>query len=437
MDAESGWRPLEEPPARAALAKSLASPFGRLALTHAVMAMGDALLALALAGSLFFSISPDAARPKVALYLLLTMLPFAVLVPLIGPWVDSRSGGRRTMIVVAGLLRALLCLVMSDDLDKVLFFPEALGVLVLGRAYGVARASLVPGLVGDARELVRANSRMVVIAGVAGALAIGVGVVVGLVSTSAVLWLAALVYAAGGVAALRIPPTVVASGAAGEAERVELRGANIVLSGGTMAVLRGGVGFVSFLLAFLLRADDAPTWWFGLVAGAGVVGSLGGAVLAPVLRRRIREERILLTASFGIAGVALVLLVTQVPLRPAGMVLAFAMASSASAGKVAFDSIVQRDAPDANTGRSFARFETRFQLAWVAGSFLPVAVSVPLGAGLALVALVVGLSAGGYATGRQVWQWRLRRGRGDSVEVDPGQPEPRRIDLGRGGQLPG
>ena len=41
------------------------------------------------------------------------------------------------------------------------------------------------------------------------------------------------------------------------------------------------------------------------------------------------------------------------------------------ARKLAFDSLVQRDAPDANRGRSFARFETRFQLVWVIGALLP------------------------------------------------------------------
>src|ERR1019366_1765238 len=51
------------------------SPFGRLALTHVLMTAGDTLFAVSLAGSLFFSISPTAAKDKVLLYLLLTMGP--------------------------------------------------------------------------------------------------------------------------------------------------------------------------------------------------------------------------------------------------------------------------------------------------------------------------------------------------------------------------
>ena len=38
------------------------TPFARLARTHALMAAGDAVIAIALAGSLFFDISPGAAR---------------------------------------------------------------------------------------------------------------------------------------------------------------------------------------------------------------------------------------------------------------------------------------------------------------------------------------------------------------------------------------
>ena len=45
-------------------------------------------------------------------------------------------------------------------------------------------------------------------------------------------------------------------------------------------------------------------------------------------------------------------------------------ASRPPPAKLAFDSIVQRDAPDANRGRSFAKFETRFQIIWVVGALL-------------------------------------------------------------------
>ena len=61
------------------------SPFRRLARTHALMTAGDVAMVVSLAGSLFFSISPDAARSKVLLYLLVSFAPFAIVAPLIGP----------------------------------------------------------------------------------------------------------------------------------------------------------------------------------------------------------------------------------------------------------------------------------------------------------------------------------------------------------------
>src|ERR1017187_4693421 len=68
------------------------TPFGRLALLHVVMTAGDTLVTVSLAGSLFFSISPEAAKNKVLLYLLLTMAPFAVVAPLLGPVIDRTRG---------------------------------------------------------------------------------------------------------------------------------------------------------------------------------------------------------------------------------------------------------------------------------------------------------------------------------------------------------
>jgi len=68
----------------------------------------------------------------------------------------------------------------------------------------------------------------------------------------------------------------------------------------------------------------------------------------------------------------------------------------ASAGRLVFDAIVQRDAPDANFGRSFARFETRFQLLWVVGGFLPVIVPIPARLGFVVIAFAAGFAAFAY-----------------------------------------
>jgi hypothetical protein len=65
---------------------------------------------------------------------------------------------------------------------------------------------------------------------------------------------------------------------------------------------------------------------------------------------------------------------------------ATAVGWAASFGRLAFDSLVQRDAPESVRGRVFARFETRFQLAWVIGGFLSTAIAIGGRVGLGLLA---------------------------------------------------
>jgi hypothetical protein len=384
------------------------TPFVALARTQALISAGDTLVALALAGSLFFSISPDAARTQVAQYLVLTMAPFAVVAPLLGPWIDRAQGGRRSMVILSAAGRVALCILMVDDLDGLLLFPEALAVLVLGKGYSVARASLVPGLVRDESELVEGNARLIMILGVSGFVASLPGLLLlEFAGPEWVLGLAALAFAGATVAALRIPATRVADRPPAPAEQAELRSRGVLLGASAMAFLRAVVGFLVFHLAFWYRADGAPTWWFGVVLAASSVGSLLGAALAPPLRRVVREERILLVCLVltTVAAVA----VLWVGGRVSGAVLALVVGMTAQAARLSFDAIVQRDAPDANYGRSFARFEMRFQLAWVVGAAVPVLVHLPLEVGYATVAVLAGVAAASYATGHQLKASWLRR----------------------------
>ena len=125
------------------------TPFGRLALVHVVMTAGDTLVTVSLAGSLFFSISPEAAKNRVILYLLLTMAPFAVVAPLLGPVIDRSRGARRATVVVSAACRAVVCLIMAVGLKSLLLFPEAFTMLVLSKVYLVTKGSLVPLLIGN------------------------------------------------------------------------------------------------------------------------------------------------------------------------------------------------------------------------------------------------------------------------------------------------
>src|ERR1044072_8469699 len=182
------------------------SPFARLAVTHPLAIGAAPLVAVALAGSIFFSAEVAEARPKVLLYLAITMVPFAVVAPVMGPALDRTKGGRRFMVAVFALGRALLCLFMANHLDSFLFYPAAFGTLAFSKGYQVAKSSLVPAVVDDESELVEANSRLALIAVLAGVVLgpLGAGIQT-LLDARWVLRLAAVVNLASVLAAFRIP----------------------------------------------------------------------------------------------------------------------------------------------------------------------------------------------------------------------------------------
>ena len=128
----------------------------------AASSVGDAFVAVALAGTLFFNASVSQARSQVAIALLVTMAPFAVLAPLIGPLLDRLQQGRRFILAGTLLARGALCWGMAGAVfyhDSVTLLPAAFGVLVLQKAYGVTRSAITPRLLPREITLVTANAR--------------------------------------------------------------------------------------------------------------------------------------------------------------------------------------------------------------------------------------------------------------------------------------
>ena len=171
---------------------------------------GDAFVAVSLAGTIFFSTSVDQARGRVVLFLLVTMAPFAVLAPFIGPALDRMRQGRRYLLAGTMLARGLLCFAMAAAINKpVLLLPAAFGILVLQKAYGVARASITPRLLPAEISLVTANARSQLVAltasMLAGSLAAGIEVLGG---AAWVLGAGTVIYLAAMVLALRLPDQV-------------------------------------------------------------------------------------------------------------------------------------------------------------------------------------------------------------------------------------
>jgi hypothetical protein len=264
---------------------------------------------------------------------------------------------------------------------------------------------------------VAANSRLAVLSVLAGFVAAIPGVIVlkaGFLGAPWVVRLAALTFAATALAGFRLTRPSAATDrlppvAVGEAE---LHVPSVRMAATAMGVLRAVVGFLTFLIAFTFRNEGRPAWWFGVVLAASMVGSFVGAAVAPGLRKRLVEERILQGSLVLVVGVGLG--AAWLGGVAAAALMAGAVGVAAGAGKLAFDSIVQRDAPDAVRGRTFARFETRFQLAWVAGAALPVAFHIPSGMGMGVLALTAALALSSYLAALRAVEHRhpeLPRGR--------------------------
>jgi MFS family permease len=137
------------------------SGLARLIELGALNAAADAAVAISLAGTLFFQVPTGEARGQVSLFLGLTMLPFAIVAPLVGPMLDRFGHGRRWSIGFTMAGRAFLCWVMADAVrhDSAWLFPAALGVLVASKAYNVLRAAAVPRVLPEGLTLVSANAR--------------------------------------------------------------------------------------------------------------------------------------------------------------------------------------------------------------------------------------------------------------------------------------
>jgi len=172
--------------------------------------VGDAFVIVALAGTLFFNTSLDQARSQVILYLLVTMAPFIVLAPFIGPMLDRVQQGRRYIMAGTMLARGLLCWGMSAALHNPLtLFPAAFGVLILQKAYGVTRSAVTPRLLPPELTLVSANARSSLIALVASTVGVALaGAISWLAGPAWVLRVGALIYIAGTILGIRLPDSV-------------------------------------------------------------------------------------------------------------------------------------------------------------------------------------------------------------------------------------
>lgn len=388
------------------------SGLSRLIELHAFNAAGDAAVAISLAGTLFFQVPTGEARGQVALFLGLTMLPFAIVAPLIGPFLDRFSHGRRWAVGATMAIRGFLCWVLATAVvtESAWLFPAALGVLVASKAYGVTRAAAVPRLLPRDLTLVKANAR-VSLAGVVGA-GISAPLAV-LASTFGPQWslrYAFVVFVLATIWAIRLPDKVDASQGEGDlvlAGEADTPGAATTgapagrrsrtrIPAAVAFALRANCGprwlsgFLTMFMAFLLRENPIGDWrpevLLGLVIGAAGLGNTLGITIGSVLKRLSPSVTVVLAllADVAVATVA-ALFYGLVPLVLLGLTAGLAQALA----KLSLDSTIQRDVPSRIQASAFARSDTTLQLAWVIGGFIGIAMPLMPQLGLGIAAGVL------------------------------------------------
>lgn len=367
------------------------SGLAHLVEVHVLQTAGDATVAVALAGSLFFSVPTHEARSRVALYLLITMAPFAVVAPVLGPLLDRFRHGRRTALAVTMVARAILAVVIGRSLnggvDAIALYPAALGVLVAGKAYTVVRAAAVPRVTPPEMSLVAANARLtlagVIAPGVAAAFALAVRSVMG---TNDELWLGAAVYVLAAVWSTRLPASVDSGTAesfspfrsgplpttAGQRSRLRLDfPAPVRRALLSAATLRWLAGFLLLYGAFVVRehhigglSSNVALLALGVGIGVGnLIGTTAGARVAALLSPSVSVALLATTAAFCVLAALSFNLLTAVGLAVVG-------AAAAAMTKLALDSTIQQRVTDSVRTSTFGRSETAMQLSWVVGGVL-------------------------------------------------------------------
>ncbi|GIU88170.1 MAG: hypothetical protein KatS3mg009_2685 [Acidimicrobiia bacterium] len=373
----------------------------RLARVHAASTAADAAVAAVLAGTFFFDLPIDQARGRVALWLVCTLAPFAVVAPSLGGAM-RRLPPSGAALAAVGAARAAAALTLAFVLHGPACYAVSFAVLVLGEAYATLRRALVPVAVTQPEDLVAANAFLSRVGSLSGPVGGGAGLAA-LAAGGPLLALAvaagthaAAARAARGVPAPAEPAVTPAAPEPAGPPAATRRGARpgrrlappartaLV----TMASLRAASGCTFLAVAFDARGSAGTPWLLAAAGAAVTAGSLGGTFVSPRLRRRLGDEGRVLAAVAAAAGAAAIgAFAGGGPAAVVGLALVLALASSA--GRHAYDGAVQRTVPGGRRRATFARAEVLLQASWVAGALVATAASLAPRAAAAAAAAAI------------------------------------------------
>ena len=359
------------------------TPFRWLSAEFGASVAGDTLIALGLAGTLFFSVPSAEARDKVALYLLLTLAPYSVIAPLLPRFFSRFPGSYRASLAGSSAGRAAIALLLAIGVNTFWLYPLAFTLLVFSRLHTIAKGSLVPVTVPGPEALVSANGLLARVGIVGGAVAIPIGAAsVRWIGSWPALVVAALFFVLAALCAGQVPsPSLPAADAVrGHGRNAVPRLARLPMI--ATAVVRFINGFLLALLAFVFKDIDAPLGEFGALLVAAGLGYGVASYVSPFLARRLREEPTVLAALAIEAAAAFI--TAQIFGLTAAVVLAASAGLAWGTAKFGFDALLQKTTSRVQRGAAFTRAETIFQLLWVLGALLPVAFTMSSTVGLSL-----------------------------------------------------
>ncbi|WP_308248104.1 MFS transporter [Nocardia nova] len=393
---------------------------GLTALVYATMANFalDAAIAVALANTLFFASATAESKTKVALYLLITIAPFAVIAPLIGPLLDRLQRGRRLALSTSFAIRVVFAILLIFNFDSWALYPLALCMMISSKSFAVLKSAVTPRVLPPGIDLVRTNSRLTVFGLVGGTL--GAGAVAGAVAAVAgsvgALVFAALIAAAGAYLSLRIPSWVeVTEGEVPATLGYHSRSGTEVLDRGEKSAVKPGrrrqplgrsvvtglwgnsairvlTGFLTFYVAFVAKSTEhrpvQQAAMLGLVGAAAAIGNFVGNATGARLKLG-RPSLIVVECTAACTAVAVVAMLLD---NLVGAAVAALVAACASAlAKVSLDASIQDDLPPESIASGFGRSETVLQLSWVVGGAGGVLLPTVYWEGFAVVTAVLAL----------------------------------------------
>jgi Major Facilitator Superfamily len=369
--------------------------FRRLLVTRLLSQFGDGVFQAALAGTVLFNPERAADPLAVAAGFAVLLLPYSLVGPFAGVWLDRWS--RRQVLLCANAVRAVLVVLVAalvaGAVSGLPFYGAGLAVFSVNRFVLAALSAALPHTTAEP-DLVPANA----VSTTSGAVATVLG-------GGAALVLLHLVGAGNGgygvLAASSAGPYLLAAAVAGRFGRAALgpdsstRSARLtaghVLTGlaagarhvwtrppaaaalGAIGLHRFCYGLLTLMILLLYRNTFAPggglfpggLMGLGEVVAAGAAGTLLAAVVTPPAVRRLGLRRwlVLLLAGGGIAQLALGLPVTAPSVVAGALLLGFV----AQAVKICVDSTLQEEVADEFRGRVFSLYDTLFNVLFVAG----------------------------------------------------------------------